>query len=322
MDPSALEYLQIPRGTTSAIRHLVALALVGVGAAVAALLEAHAGLREPAMIFLTSVLVTAVLAGLGPSLLAAATSVLAYDFFFTEPFHTFKVDDPQDIVSIVVFLVVAVLASNLTARIRDQADAAIDREARTAALYAFTRELAAAVRVDDLLAIVVRHVGERFRGDAILLLPEGATLKARAAYPPGASVPDGELEAASFAWAEGRSAPSAILTAAGGSWVHISLGTIRGEIAILSLHVRGAAAFVAGDERLLDAFTQLAGVALERCLAVAGVAADPADGAEGPGMVARAQALEQRIERMSQELLGMKAAAHDLLEASRRVVAG
>ena len=73
--------------------------------------------------------------GLGPSITAAVLSLLVYDFFFVQPLYTFTVTKPQDLLSLFVFLVVAVLTSNLTARIRDQAEAARRREERTAALY-------------------------------------------------------------------------------------------------------------------------------------------------------------------------------------------
>lgn len=297
-----------------------ALGLVATGAATAAvaMLEAHAGLREPGMVYLPAVLVTAVAAGLGPSLLASIASFAAYDWFFTVPYRRLTMDDPQDIVSVFVFLLVAVLTSHLMSRVRQEGAAALEREARTSALYAFTRELAAAVRLDDLLAIVVRHVGERFGADAVVLMPADGGLVARAAFPPGADVPDHELDAASVAWSQGRSAPLAILSAAGGRWIHVSLGTIRGEVAILAMKLRGEPRLPADDERLLDAFTQQAGVAIERCLA------DPAHAAPSPEAVtsattmARLRALEQRIDRMHQDLTGMKGLAHEIVEASRR----
>ncbi len=75
------------------------------------------------MVFLTGVLLTAVVAGLGPSILAAILSLLVYDFFFVDPLYTFTVTKPQDVLSLIVFLIVAVLTSQLTARARDQADA-------------------------------------------------------------------------------------------------------------------------------------------------------------------------------------------------------
>src|SRR5262249_24379002 len=149
---------------------VVAAGFIGKG------LQLELALPDPAMVFLTGVLLTAVVGGLGPSIMAAVSSLLVYDFFFVEPLYTFTVTKPNDILSLLVFLVVALLTSNLTARIRDQAEAARRREERTAALYAFSRQLAAAVGIDDLLPTVVAHVAEQFSAQVVVLLPEGGRL--------------------------------------------------------------------------------------------------------------------------------------------------
>jgi two-component system sensor histidine kinase KdpD len=246
------------------VRFLLAVANVSLAATAAAIIEHQTGLREPALILLLGVLATAVLAGLGPSLAAVVLSVLAYDFFFTVPVHTFTIHDPKDVVSVVVFLIVAVLTSHLMTLVRDLASEASARETRTAALYRFTREAAAAVRPGELLAIVARHFGERFEADAIVMLAEGGKLTPCAAWPPGATVPPAEIEGASFAWAEGRSGTAAMRTAAGSRWAHLSLGTIRGEVAVVSLGLHRIVDLSPEDERLMDAFAQQAGVAIER----------------------------------------------------------
>ena len=52
-------------------------------------------------------LLAAVVGGLGPSIVASFVSLLVYDFFFVEPRYTFTVTKPQDVLSLVVFLLVA-----------------------------------------------------------------------------------------------------------------------------------------------------------------------------------------------------------------------
>src|SRR5262249_36120066 len=156
--------------------------LVAAAGLVAKILQSVLALPDPAMVFLTGVLLSAVVGGLGPSIVAAIVSLLVYDFFFVDPLHTLIVTKPQDLLSLFVFLVVAVLPSNLTARIRDQAEAARRREERTAALYAFSRQLAAAVGIDDLLPIIVQHVAEQFKAHVAVLLPDGGRLGVRAVH--------------------------------------------------------------------------------------------------------------------------------------------
>src|SRR2546425_6768671 len=69
-------------------------------------------------------------------------------------------------------LIVGFVISGLTARIRAQVLAARDREQRTAALYAMSRELASTRGVDELLTIAVRHISEVFRSQVVVLLPD------------------------------------------------------------------------------------------------------------------------------------------------------
>src|SRR3546814_6162581 len=63
------------------------------------------------------------------------------------------------------FLAVALVTSNLTARIRAQAEAARVREARTAALYDFSRMVTGAASEDDILWAVVHHVASLAKAD-------------------------------------------------------------------------------------------------------------------------------------------------------------
>ena len=68
-------------------------------------------------------------------------------------------------------LIVGLVTSGLAARIRMQAEAARQREQRTAALYAMSRELASTRGLDELLTIAVRHISEVFRSQIVVLLP-------------------------------------------------------------------------------------------------------------------------------------------------------
>src|SRR5262249_47968321 len=145
-----------------------ALTLVAASGLVAKVLEVTFALPDPAMVFLTGVLFTALLCGLGASILAAFVSLLVYDFFFVQPIYTFTVTKPQDIVSLCVFLIVAVLTSRLVTRNRDQAETSRRREERTAALFDFSRKLAAAVGIDDLVPMVAQHVAEHFEASVVV----------------------------------------------------------------------------------------------------------------------------------------------------------
>ena len=62
---------------------------------------------------MTGIVAVAVRFGLWPSLFASLMSALCYNFFFTEPYYTFSVADPRNVVAILFFTLVAVIVSNV-----------------------------------------------------------------------------------------------------------------------------------------------------------------------------------------------------------------
>jgi two-component system sensor histidine kinase KdpD len=255
-----LRWTHVPRGRPSA--YLVAAGMVAAAAGVAVALMATAPLDDPAMLFLTAVLFSALAGGLGPSIFASVLGLLVYDFFFVEPHLTLTVTKPQDILSLFVFLVVAVLTSELTSRVRNQADAARRREARTAALYAFGREIAAAARLDDLARVAVEHVGRLFGTAAALFLPRAGRLVARAVHPHGTELSEAERGTATWVCEHDQQAGRGTDTLPGGDWLHVPLGTARGAIGVLAL--RTTAPLPLDQRRLLEALARQTAVGIER----------------------------------------------------------
>jgi two-component system sensor histidine kinase KdpD len=80
----------------------------------------------------------------------------------------------QYLMTFTVMLFVALVISTLTIRLRQQAEAARQRERRTAALYAMSRELARMRAVDDLLQAAARHISAVFESQVALLLPHAS----------------------------------------------------------------------------------------------------------------------------------------------------
>ena len=74
--------------------------------------------------FLTAVVSVAVRYGLWPSMLASVAASLCYNFFFLPPVYTFTITDPTNIAAFFFFMLIAILVSNVAARVRTQADRA------------------------------------------------------------------------------------------------------------------------------------------------------------------------------------------------------
>jgi len=152
---------------------------VSVGAAIAAVAAATIGgwtlrafleLPDLAMLYLTVITLVALRLGQIPSLVAAALSVAAYDVFFVPPYGTFAVGDTRHLLTFVTMFAVGVLISGLTLRLRRQGQQAREREARTAALYALSRELGAAADVEQATTALARHAADVVGGSSAVLL--------------------------------------------------------------------------------------------------------------------------------------------------------
>lgn len=237
--------------------------VVAAAALLAKALGNTVGLDDPAMLFLAGVLLIAVVAGLGPSVAASFVSLLVYDFFFVDPHFTFTVTKPQDVLSLAVFLLVAILTSQLTARARAQARLARHREQHTAALYRFARQIAGAVGLDELLPIVVRHLGALFEAPAVVLTQDAGRLGVRATDPADVAIGDIELAAATWVWDHDEPAGRGTQTLPSSAWCYVPVGTARGTVAVLGL--RPPEHGLTLDQRqLLDALADQVAVAIER----------------------------------------------------------
>lgn len=108
--------------------YLFAAAAVFCATLIVHLTRAWFDLADQAMIYLLGVLLVAARLSRGPALFAAFLSVAALDFFFVPPFFTFDVTDKRHYVTFAVLLVVGLIVSTQTVRIREQANARIEAE--------------------------------------------------------------------------------------------------------------------------------------------------------------------------------------------------
>jgi two-component system sensor histidine kinase KdpD len=123
------------------------------------------------MIHLIAVLFVATRFGRGPALLASLVSVAAFDFTVVPPYYTFSVADTQYLFTFAVMLVTALTISTLADRIRRQAEAARNRERRTAALFALSRDLAGMLNRQEIARSVLTHVADVFDATTVVFMP-------------------------------------------------------------------------------------------------------------------------------------------------------
>jgi two-component system sensor histidine kinase KdpD len=243
----------------------LALLAVAVSLGVAAVLWPWVGLENIDLVFLTAVVGVAVRLGLWPSLLASLASALCYNFFFTEPYYSFRIYDPGNIIAVVSFTVVAIVVSNVAARARVQLLAAMDRSRTTESLYSFSRKLAGAGTMDDVLWATAHQIASMLKVRVVLLLPENDTIVLKAGYPPEDKLEDADLAAAKWAWEKNRPAGRDSDALPGAKWLFLPLRTGRGAIGIVGIcRDDPRPILLAEQRRLLDALADQGALAIER----------------------------------------------------------
>ncbi len=137
------------------------------------LMYPHFHLSNLMMVYLLGVVLTATGCGRGPAILVSLLSVLAFDFFFVPPRFSFTVEEAQYIITFAVMLVVSLVISHLTIRMRQQAEIARLQGRQATAMHGLSRELANTRGVEKILHAAVQYISGIFDSQVVVLLPEG-----------------------------------------------------------------------------------------------------------------------------------------------------
>lgn len=175
--------------------------------------------------------------GLGPGIASAAVTFLTFNYFFLKPYYTFAVHRPTDVVILMVFLIVAVVISQLVGRMQASLAAATAREREATRLYEISAALAGLHddrAIADILARQALAVSqaERVQIDIGGTQPFGIFL-------PGAAAPNRPPE------------------------LTLPIQAARGLLGEIRLW-RAAPAISSGEKRLLQTFASQGALALER----------------------------------------------------------
>jgi two-component system sensor histidine kinase KdpD len=242
----------------------VSLAVVGGMA-----LQTVAELPNLAMVFLLAVLLCAFRFGMWSAIAASVLSFLAYNFFFIEPRYTLTVAEPHELFSLLIFLIVAGVTGSLAGRLREQADATRGRAEATQALFDFSRKLAGAATLDDIIWLLASQTAATTKGRSIILMEDGDGLSIKGGWPPEDEIATSDLAAAR--WAHDKREP------AGRGTDTLPTAKFRFRPMIISSRVVAVVGVDPGDEgdplpedvdSALQAFVEQAAIAVERIMLV------------------------------------------------------
>ncbi|CAG0946033.1 two-component system, OmpR family, sensor histidine kinase KdpD [Anaerolineae bacterium] len=228
-----------------------------------AVLVTHIAATNLVMVYLLAVTFIAARHGTGPSLLASILSVLAFDFFFVPPYLTFAVSDTQYIFTFAVMFIVAITISTLTVRIQRQADAARQRERRTAALYAMSRELASTSSSEKLVEVATKHIGEVLESSVAILLPDSSGRLALKS--PALPLDASERAVAEWAYTHNQTAGLGTETLPGSKAFYLPLAGSHGTVGVLGIQPVHPSQITSSEQlHFLETFANQTALAIER----------------------------------------------------------
>jgi len=224
---------------------------------------------SPTTVSLTLLLVvlgTATLARLRVAIVVSVVAMLTLNFFFLPPIGAFTIADPQNWIALFVFLIVAVIGSNLSAAAQARAREAIARRNEVTRLFDLTRDVLLTTETAGAIDILARHVARRFELSRVAIcFPADQGWQIHQGGAEDVSV-DGEVLNMAFAKARGTLEFDAYQRAYGG---HIRTGD-RDEVTIVPLRHGTkpvgllAAASPSLDIGALDALAGVVAIAIER----------------------------------------------------------
>jgi two-component system, OmpR family, sensor histidine kinase KdpD len=245
-------------------RYLLSLGLVALSTVIGVIVRGDLEPTNLVMLYMASVVISAIYLGRGPSLLAAVAGVLAFDFFLVPPYLTLAVSDTQYIVTFVALLIVSLVISSLTAQGREQAEAAMRRESQTSSLYNLGRDLTSATDLNDVLQIIISNIGQAFGREVAIFLPENGHLRLFSSSP-NYQPDENELAVATWAYEYDQPAGRGTDTLPAASIRCQPLRTANGLVGVLGIRPRDAGHFLTSEQRqTLAAFTNQAALAIER----------------------------------------------------------
>lgn len=245
--------------------YVVSLGLIVLVTLIGDLIFARGNMTNIGLLFLIPVMVAATRYGLRTGIVTGLASSLTYNFFFIPPTHTFTIEDPQNIITVLVLLGVAAVSSQLASRVREHALLAQASAAQNSSLAGFARLLTGISNRDELAQVLCAEIGRLFDGNALLMMPGEDGLVLQASWPAVSQLETLDKAAARWAFENGRPAGRGSDTLTACEWLFHPVSAGGKVLGIFGLSRSDAGAPIRSDQLpLLLSLIDQAGLALER----------------------------------------------------------
>ncbi|NIJ27832.1 two-component system sensor histidine kinase KdpD [Brevundimonas terrae] len=256
-------HVPAPRSRDGWRGYAVGVACVVAATALALLLDRTFERVDLGVIYLTAVLAAGAIYGLRPALAAAIVAFLTYNFLFLQPQFSFAIGSPTDVLTLLVFLGVALTTGALAGRVREQARAAQRRASAVSALLAASQSLSGIGDRSEAARILAEQTSAAAGSGAAVLLPHEGELAVVAGTPHKPDLDAEAMAAARWAWEKGEPAGFGTGTLPQVRWTFHPLQGVRARVGVAGI-VATALASGSDEEKLALALLDQGAVALER----------------------------------------------------------
>src|SRR5215470_12253666 len=126
----------------------------------------HVNQTTVALSFLLAILAVSAVWGMAVSVFMSVVAMVSFNYFFLPPVGTLTITDPQNWVALFAFLVTSLTGSQLSSRIRKEADEAHRRRREVERLYRFSQQLLGEGNVIQLMNAIPDYVVQSFEAGA------------------------------------------------------------------------------------------------------------------------------------------------------------
>lgn len=254
---------RMPSPTLILAGYVGALLMVALSTLAGLLIASRWGSSDVVLLYLPAVLAAAITAGLRAGLLAALASTLAYNYYFTEPYRTFLIHSPADVVTVLILFLVAVVTSQLVASVRQQARLTAAHASRNAMIAGFARRLLGASDEGRVAEETARELSGLFSCQSVLL--SGPEMQIIASAPHRPALNPSDLTAAAMSLEAGAATGRKQPLVRESDWQFYPVKVQDKAIATIGLARDDGALPVTNDQlQLLGSLLDQTALALER----------------------------------------------------------
>ncbi len=214
--------------------------------------------------YLIPVIFAATRWGVWSGTLASLAAIAAADFFFFTPLYSLRVDSPQEAIDLLVFLIVALVSSNLASRLQQETERLRRREREIQHLYEFSKRLAACFTISDLID-AIRHYLARTLGQRAALFVASAGGHFESSPGSGAAPPSVQESVAAMMVAVGATDRSVVDEQTQDVWLLRAIGSKTVVHGVIAINVgRGTHDAIKSRARRIEAVLEEVSLTLQR----------------------------------------------------------